>query len=98
MSPKSEKSKRIDYSKIFHKQLKKAPLGIKIAFRERLALFLQNPSHPLLNNHSLSGSFLGKRSINITGDWRAIYYEYTSDDEGAVIIFYLLGTHSQLYK
>lgn len=98
MSPKPENPKRINYSKIFHKQLKKAPLEIKIAFRERLALFLQNPRHSLLNNHLLSGSFSGKRSINITGDWRAIYCEYKTDDEGIVVVFYLLGTHSQLYK
>lgn len=85
--------KRIDYSKKFDKQLRKAPLEIKIAFRERLELFLRNPFHPFLNNHALTGKFSGHRSINITGDWRAIFTEM----EGAVI-FELLGTHSQLYK
>lgn len=84
---------RIDYSKTFDKQLKKAPLSIKISFRQRLELFITNPFHPQLNNHSLTGKYKSYRSINITGDWRAIYSE-NSD----VIIFELLGTHSQLYR
>lgn len=84
---------RIDYSKKFLKQLKKAPLQIQIAFRNRFVRFLKDPFDPVLNNHALTGDYLGKRSINITGDWRAIFSE-----ENGVIIFDLLGTHSQLYK
>lgn len=85
--------KRIDYSKIFDKQLRKVPLSIKIAFRQRFELFLNNPFHPQLNNHALTGKYKNYRSINITGDWRAIYSE-----EKDAFIFELLGTHSQLYK
>ncbi len=88
---------RIDYSNKFNKQLKKAPSVILIAFRNRLAIFINNPQHPLLNNHALSGKLKGYRSINISGDWRAIYSEYIIDKE-KVIIFGMLGTHSQLYK
>ena len=84
---------RIDYSTAFNKQLKIVPLKIKIAFRKRLALFLENPFNPLLNNHSLTGKYSGYRSINVTGDWRAVY-----SDKGQIIIFITLGTHSQLYK
>ena len=84
---------RIDYSKGFNKQLKKAPLSIKIALRQRLGLFIADQFHPQLNNHTLTGKYKGYRSINITGDWRAIYSE--EKDAG---IFELLGTHSQLYK
>ncbi|MBI3380176.1 type II toxin-antitoxin system mRNA interferase toxin, RelE/StbE family [Candidatus Gottesmanbacteria bacterium] len=84
---------RIDYSHRFDKQLRKAPLEIKIALRNKLSLFFQNPFHPLLNNHALVGKFANFRSINITGDWRAIYKE--TDD---IVVFTLFGTHSQLYK
>lgn len=84
---------RIDYSKKFIKQLRKAPLSIKRYFRQKSELFLNHPFHPQLNNHALTGKFKGYRSINITGDWRAIYSE-----EENLIIFKLLGTHSQLYK
>ncbi|MBI2330404.1 type II toxin-antitoxin system mRNA interferase toxin, RelE/StbE family [Candidatus Daviesbacteria bacterium] len=59
----------------------------------RLELFIINQFHPQLNNHSLTGKYKGNRSINITGDWRAIYSE-----EKDSVIFELLGTHSQLYR
>lgn len=88
---------RIDYSKKFNKQLKKAPLSIKIAFRDRLIIFIKNPFAPILNNHFLKGKYLFSRSINITGDWRAIYSEVLENKE-KVAIFLALGTHSQLYK
>lgn len=88
---------RIDYSKKFNKQLKKAPLSIKIAFRDRLIIFIKNPFTPILNNHLLKGKYLYSRSINITGDWRAIYSE-VSERSDKIVIFLVLGTHSQLYK
>lgn len=88
----------IDYSKKFDKELKKAPLETKIAFRNRLELFLEEPNHPQLNNHKLSGKLTGYRSINITGDWRALYSEYIDENENKSIIFEMIGTHSQLYK
>lgn len=91
------KSKRIDYDKKFLKQLKKAPLEIKKAFSERFKLFLKEPLHPLLNNHSLIGKYSNSRSINITGDWRAIYSESKDEKEQKIITFHFLGTHSQLY-
>ena len=91
-------SKRIDYSKKFLKQLKKCPLEIKIAFRKRFELFLNEPFHPQLNNHVLSGKYSGYRSINVTGDWRAIFSQHEENDDGIVTIFEVIGTHSQLYK
>lgn len=94
----SKKVVRIDYSKGFDKQLKKAPLEIIIAFRKKLTLFLENPFHPQLNNHSLTGKLKGYRSINVTGDWRAIYSEQGGSGSDSVVIFEMLGTHSQLYK
>lgn len=89
--------KRIDYSRKFLKQLKKSPLEIKIAFRKRLELFLKDPFHPQLNNHALTGKYSDYRSINITGNWRAIFEEF-GDESGKVVTFEVIGTHSQLYK
>lgn len=86
--------KRIDYSKTFIKQLNKAPLKIKIAFKKKLLLFVRNPFNSQLRNHGLTGKLSGLRSINVTGDWRAIFLEV---EGGAIIKFVLLGTHSQLY-
>lgn len=87
----------VDFSNAFKKQLKKAPTEIKKAFKKRYNLFLEEPFHSQLNNHQLTGKFKGHRSINITVDLRAIYSERTKKEE-KVIVFVLLGTHSQLYR
>jgi len=88
-----EKIRKVDFSTRFLKQHNKAPIETKRAWLKRFKLFNQNAFHPQLNNHQLSGKFKGYRSINITGDWRAIY----SQGDGS-IIFEILGTHNQLYK
>lgn len=85
---------RTSFSRKFVKQYTQAPKKIRSAFDKRLGFFLENPYHSLLNNHSLTGSLKGYKSINITGDWRAIYSEH----KPSIVIFETLGTHSQLYK
>lgn len=88
----------INYGRRFVKQYDKADLKIKEAFKNRVKLFRENPFSPLLNNHALTGQYSDYRSINITGDWRAIYSEIEDEAGEKTIIFELLGTHSQLYK
>ena len=82
----------VRYHRIFRKKFKKLPDGIQRAFSERLILFKSNKTHPLLNNHDVSRAYPNSRSINITGDYRAFFYE---DRTGAV--FVNIGTHSELY-
>ncbi len=86
------------HDKIFKKQYKKADHKIRTAFKDRLRLFRENQHHFLLHNHVLTGKFKGYRSINITGDWRAIYKEIVLDNKRIIVLFHLFGTHSQLYK
>ncbi|KKQ38928.1 MAG: hypothetical protein US54_C0001G0053 [Candidatus Roizmanbacteria bacterium GW2011_GWA2_37_7] len=86
-------SKSVEYSNQFTKQLKKASIKIKKAFLRRRQLFIQNPQHPLLKNHSLVGELAGLSSFNVTGDWRAVFKEEINK-----ITFVALGTHSQLYR
>jgi addiction module RelE/StbE family toxin len=86
---------RIDYSKRFIKKLAKSPVEIQLGFKSRLRLFIENRFHPLLNNHALGGVLAGYRSINVTGDWRAIFREF---ENGEIIFFEMIGTHSELYK
>lgn len=83
----------IEFSSEFRKQYLKSNKKIKNAFSMRLKLFQQNSYHPLLRNHQLTGGYKSYQSINITGDWRAIYSQ-----RGNTITFKFLGTHSQLYK
>ncbi len=87
----------IKFNKKFVKQYDKVDAKIKSLFENRLNLFLENPLHPLLNNHALQGKLNGYRSINITGDWRALYTEH-AEENSPLIIFEMIGTHSQLYK
>jgi len=84
----------IEHSKKFEKQLRKSPKKIKIQFRKKLAIFILDKDDVRLNNHRLKGRFKGLRSINVIGDWRAIFREL---NEGKLVKFYLIGTHSQLY-
>ncbi len=88
---------QVRFSRHFSKHYDKVAFNIKSAFDKRLKLFLKNPYYPQLNNHSLKGKYSGYRSINITGDWRALYSEHFQQDN-KIVIFEILGTHSQLYK
>ncbi len=85
---------RIVLHRNFKKQYKKLRVEEQRRLRERRDLFLKNPLHPLLNNHSLYGTYRGYRSINVGGDLRVIYEEidsYTAQ-------FILIDTHSNLYE
>lgn len=84
---------KISFAKKFAKQYEKSPLVIRKNFDQKVKLFQKDPFSSGLNNHLLTGKLSGYRSINITGDWRAVY----SKQKDGSIIFELIGTHSQLY-
>lgn len=84
----------IHYTKNFEKQIKKVRPQIAHQFYERVRLFEIKPNDPMLNNHALRGKYEGYRSINVTGDVRALYFR----DQGKIIFFAYIGTHSQLYR
>ena len=83
---------RIKLHKNFEKGYKKLTPAEKKKFKERRDLFLQDEFNPILNNHALKGKYLGYRSINISGDLRALY-----KTEGNQIIFVAINSHSNLY-
>jgi addiction module RelE/StbE family toxin len=87
-----KKTLRIDFSPLFNKQRKSAPLAIKQAFRDALDLFSEDPTHSALRNHPLSDEYAGFSSIDVTEDWRALFRQ-----EKDRIIFAYLGTHDELY-
>lgn len=94
---KDENILQIKYNSLFNKQRKAAPLNIKIAFRETLELFLDNPDHPSLRNHALREKYSGFRSIDVTDDWRALF-KIRATKLKITITFHILGTHTQLYE
>lgn len=83
----------VRFTKSFEKQFKKVTPVVRQRFYAQLQLFMVQPLSPTLSNHALKGKYMGYRSINITGDIRALYYR----DQGSVIFFAYIGTHSQLY-
>lgn len=72
---------------------KKLPKDIQLKSRECSRMFVKNKFDPILNNHSVHPVYPNSRSINITGDYRAIFYEKEN-----TAIFIAIGTHAQLYK
>lgn len=78
--------------KNFKKGYKKLTKSQKAKFKERRNLFMINEFDPVLNNHALSGNYQGYRSINVSGDLRALYKK-----EQNLIIFVAIGSHSRLY-
>ncbi len=82
----------IVFHKNFKKKLKKLSPKIQDQFCDRLETFIEDKNHKTLNNHSVDKIFTDCRSINVTGDYRAIFKE-----DGDVVNFVNIGTHSELY-
>ena len=80
------------FHKKFQKQYKKLPAKMREKVKERLLMFKTDPMSPELNNHALHGKYVGCRSINVTGDLRAIY-----EVRNIRVRFVYLDTHSNLY-
>lgn len=60
---------------------------------KQLSLFLENPKHPSLKIHKLSGNLKNYYSISITYGLRMTYI--LSEDEAHFTKF---GTHDEVYK
>lgn len=84
---------KVRFHRHFSRDYKKCPTKVQTQFQKRLRLFLENPYHPLLENHVLHGEWQEFRSINVTGDYRALYY-YIGDN---MVEFFTIDTHSNLY-
>lgn len=84
---------RIAKSRQFEKQYRKLPSKTRKQFAERLALFVENKQHSLLNVHSLKGSYAGLWSFNVAGDTRVVF----DDSYDGVVILVAIGSHSELY-
>lgn len=83
----------ISFHKDFKKKYKKLPVSLRSRCDERLILFQGSPFDPLLRNHPLHGAYDGYRSINITGNIRAIYRSIEKDH----VEFADIGTHHELF-
>jgi addiction module RelE/StbE family toxin len=84
----------IRFHRNFEKQYKKLKIAEKNRFKQRIDVFIKDEFNPILNNHALRGKCKGYRSINVTGDIRAIYKREIKNR----IIFIAINKHSNLYK
>ena len=82
----------VNFHKDFLKDFKKLPIKAKEKFKQRQLLFEKDEFDPVLNNHALKGKWLGYRSINVTGDVRAIFKRDTES-----VVFVAIDKHSNLY-
>ncbi len=85
---------RTIFHKQFQRQFTKLSERIKNKFEIQLEIFYQDAFDSRLENHELYGKYRHHRSINVTGDIRAIY---KAENEDAAI-FVAIVTHSQLYS
>lgn len=83
----------LHFSNRYNKEYRKLPTQIKERADDKIRLFVIDPFHSQLNNHPLDGEYKGHRSINITGDYRALF-----QTKGNICIFVRIGTHSELYE
>lgn len=87
--------KKIKYHRVFKKNFKKRIEPNKKLlnkFKQRLEIFVNNPSNKILKPHQLKGKRKSYWSFSITGDIRVIY---KIEDE--IIKLYDIGTHNQVY-
>ncbi|MBI3290168.1 type II toxin-antitoxin system RelE/ParE family toxin [Candidatus Microgenomates bacterium] len=87
----------VRYTPLFLRKVKRLDVRIRKILKEKLAIFTTDPFNPHLDNHALRDKYLGYRSIDITGDYRAIYQEKVEGDE-LIALFVLVGTHEELYR
>lgn len=84
----------IIFHKFFQKKLKKRTEKERKRWKDRLRIFVSDQNDPILNNHALNGKYFGCRSVNVTGNLRAIYKIQDSN----VALFIDIDNHPNLYK
>ncbi len=87
---------KVAYSPAFKRAYKKTlknNSSRQILFQQKISLFLQDPFHPQLRTHKLSGVLKDFYSFSIEYDLRVIFY-FISDTE---VVLENIGTHNEVY-
>lgn len=87
----------VRYDPALLKKLRKVDVRIRKRFKERIEIFIKDPNSSQLHNHALRNEWEGRRSIDITNDWRSLYTEKKEGDK-TVAYFVEIGTHDELYR
>lgn len=75
-------------------QIYKKDKKLSDRIEKQIKLFKENPTHPSLRIHKLSGKIENQWSISITMSIRMIYLRI--DDN--LVIFVKIGTHDKVYR
>jgi len=84
--------KHPSFNKSFKKRIVGSPKLIKKT-EERIRLFLEDTSNPILKDHKLTGDWENYRAFWITGDIRIIYFPISKNE----VLFIDIGSHNQVY-
>lgn len=76
------------------KKIQKTDKTLANKVEKQLSLFQNNPQHPSLRLHKLTGSFENRWSISITKNFRMVYLKL----EENIAYFIVIGTHDQVYR
>jgi len=80
-------------TKDYDKSFKKKDKFVQGKAIERTKLFRRDPFNIVLNNHALKGEYSSRRSFNVTGDYRIIFFHINEN----TVVFSDIGTHPELY-
>jgi Txe/YoeB family toxin of toxin-antitoxin system len=82
------------FKKIYKKWSLQHP-GLKAQFEKRISIFEQDPFHPSIKTHSLSGSLKGLWSLRITYQYRLVFTFL--DEKRTIVLLIDIGTHKEVY-
>lgn len=80
------------FLRAFKKIIKKNP-ELRDKLREALELFVNNPYHPILGTHKLSGKLKGHHAFGLGYDCRVVV-KFIDQEEVALIS---IGKHEEVY-
>ncbi len=82
------------FKKIYRKWSHKHP-DLKDQFAKKIILFAEDPFHPSLKTHTLSGVLKGLWSFRISYEQRLVF-DFTDESRTKVILIDI-GTHEEVY-
>lgn len=75
------------------KEIKEKSPRLFRQIQKQLRLFALDPKYPSLRTHKLEGNLQNSWSVSVQGNIRMLY----TIEEGE-IIFFIIGTHDEVYK
>ncbi|QQG43331.1 MAG: type II toxin-antitoxin system mRNA interferase toxin, RelE/StbE family [Candidatus Daviesbacteria bacterium] len=75
-------------------KLKRKDKKLSKKIEKQLALFQENPKHPSLRTHKLTGNLTNRWSISLSKGLRMVYLLLDKD----IAYFVDLGTHDEVYR